>query len=602
MSPTPSIDISVHGDQSIATSNLPPVKVSVIENDRIRNASSFLEIFYERAKLHPQKTYLRQAYGEHWHEFSWGEVYRMAARTVTALRSMGLQPGDHIGLLSKNCFAWIVADIAIMMGGYVSVPFYPTLSAKDLDEVVQLSDIKALFVGKLENWEEQRHGVNSSITTIAFPHFEGNSPLDGCNYKWDDILDFAPCTDPHQPLADEIFTVIYTSGTTGTPKGVMLDYACANQVMKHERAKPAYGVYQGVSERVLSYLPLNHIAERVVSEVSPIVAGSEVSFSESLDRFAANLQSVQPTQFFAVPRIWVKIQQGILSKLPEQKLQKLLKIPLVGRFIKHKVKKGLGLSSVLSAVSGAAPLSAALLRWYGQLDINIQEVYGATELCGGVTYNTLDDITPGSVGRPLHGVEILIDEETDEVLIKAPWVMKGYYKSPQKTAEVLSPEGWYRTGDTGRLDNEGRLIITGRVKDTFKTAKGKFVLPVPIEHKMGANTNIGQVMVTGFGLTQPIALINLSESAADVSEEDITSNLAQTLKEVNASLDGHEKISHMIVFPEPWAEDCGFFTPTLKLKRHVVDQTYSTHYEGWCSNKEPIVWADEMYVLSSKAS
>lgn len=576
-----------------------PVKSSIIENEAIRAADSFIEIFYERAKLHPNKTYLRQALGDKWHDITWLQAYEMSARLVSAMREMGLKPGDHIGLISKNCFAWIISDLAIMMGGYVSVPFYPTLSQDDLEEVIKLSDIKALFVGKLDHWEQQKDAISDELITIAFPQFEGNSPINSCDYLWEDLMSSPICKDPYKPSADEVFTIIYTSGTTGTPKGVMIDYACVNEVMKHEREKPAYGVFQGVSERVLSYLPLNHIAERVVSEVSPIVAGSEVSFSESLDRFADNLRSVQPTQFFAVPRIWVKIQQGILSKLPEKKLNLALKLPILNRALKYKIKKGLGLNEVRSAISGAAPLASSLIDWYAKLGINIQEVYGATELCGGVTFNTLDDITPGSVGRPLHGVEINIDKENDEVLIKAPWVMKGYYKSPEKTSEVLTQDGWYRTGDTGRLDSEGRLTITGRVKDTFKTAKGKFIVPVPIEHKIGANLFVGQVMVTGFGLTQPIALINLSESAQHAEQSDVEASIKETLDSVNASLPSYTRMSHAIIFPEPWAEDCGFFTPTLKIKRHIVDQAYRDHYETWCNQADDILWADALFLVSS---
>lgn len=574
-------------------------KVSITENAAIRDAKSFLEIFYERTKLHPEKTFLRQAQKDQWHELSWAQTLDQAARLVRCLREQGLQSGDHIGLISKNCFAWIVADIAIMMGGYVSVPFYPTLSKEDLEEVIELSDLKALFVGKLETWEIQQYAVPSGVTTIALPQFEGNSSLQSCDIQWLEALQREPATQLYVPSENDVFTIIFTSGTTGTPKGVMIDYACANEVMKHEREHPAYGIYQGVSERVLSYLPLNHIAERVISEISPIVSGSEVSFSESLERFSANLQSVQPTQFFAVPRIWVKIQQGILNQLPEQKLNTFLKVPLLSTFIKRKVKKGLGLSEVRSAISGAAPLSASLLNWYANLGINIQEVYGATELCGGVTYNTLDDICPGSVGRPLNGVKLKIEEGTDEILVKAPWVMKGYYKAPEKTAEVITEDGWYRTGDTGKLDAEGRLIVTGRTKDTFKTSKGKFILPVPLESELSANLYIEQVMVTGFGLDQPIALINLNASALQDGHKAVQKSLRATLDKLNKTLPPYTRVSHAIVFPEPWKEDCGFFTPTLKLKRHVVDQTYRDHYETWTKQEDPLVWADEIFLVSS---
>lgn len=563
----------------------------VIETPAMQNAQSFLEVFYEREKEHPNKIWLRQPEGKKWHEYSWRNIGEQARKLVTVLREQGLKEGDHVGLLSKNCYQWFVADLAILMGGFVSVPFYPTLPAEDLQEVIELSNIKALFVGKLEQWDNQKMGVPESVTCIAFSHYPGNSIID-CELQWDRLmLNTEPAEDVYVPKKDDLFTIIYTSGTTGTPKGVMLSYECTNQVMQHERADPAYGIFQGVSERVISYLPLNHIAERVISEISSIYSGGEVYFSESLDMFAKNLQSVQPTQFFAVPRIWTKIQQGILGKLSQAKLNVLLKVPVIKGALRNKVREGLGLNSVRSAISGAAPISASVLNWFNKLDIPIQEVYGATELCGGVSYNSLESIRPGTVGRPLPGTDIKIDAENDEVLVKAPWVMLGYYNDPDKTAEVLD-RGYYRTGDTGRLDGEGNLVITGRIKDTFKTSKGKFILPVPIEQKLGRNFLIEQVMVTGFGLTNPIALISLSENASDHSDQEIEDSLAKTLAEVNQELEGYSRVDRLVIFRKSWTEDCGFFTPTLKIKRHIVDAEYKDHYEDWAKQKTPVIWTD----------
>ena len=566
-------------------------KTTILETASMKQAQSFLEVFYEREKEHPNKVWLRQPEGKHWHEYSWRSVGEQARKLVTVLRERGLKKGDDVGILSKNCYQWFIADLAILMGGFVSVPFYPTLPADDLKEVIELSHIKALFVGKLEQWEQQKSGVPENISCIAFSHYPGNSKID-CELQWDSIMrDYEPAQDLHTPNKNELFTIIYTSGTTGTPKGVMLTYECANQVMKYERETPCYGIYQGVSERVVSYLPLNHIAERVISEISSIVSGGDVYFSESLDMFAKNLKSVQPTQFFAVPRIWTKIQQGILAKLPQRKLRLLLKVPVINTVIKNKIREGLGLLDVRSAISGAAPISASTLRWFAKLDIHIQEVYGATELCGGVAYNPIDDITPGTVGMPLPGTDIKIDPETNEVLVKAPWVMLGYYNEPQKTAEVLV-DGFYKTGDTGKLDEQGHLIITGRIKDTFKTSKGKFILPVPIEQKLARNLLIEQVMVTGFGLDQPIALVNLSENTDALSDKEVEQQLIETFNEVNAELESYSRLAKLVIFRQAWAEDCGFFTPTLKLKRHIVDHAYSTHYENWASTGDIVHWVE----------
>lgn len=566
-------------------------KITIHETPQMEKAKSFLEIFYLREELHPDKVFLRQPKDSEWTEFTWKEVGIQARKLLTVLRDLGLKEGDHIGIISKNCAQWIIADLAILMGGFVSVPFYPTLSKDELQHVIGLSDIKVLFVGKVESWDIQKDAVPEELPCIAFPHYEGNSNVD-CKLQWQKILDdYAPVQSVYMPKRNDVFTIIYTSGTTGTPKGVMLSYDCANQVIQHERLQPSYGIYQGVSERILSYLPLNHIAERVVTEVSSIVAGSEVSFSESIGKFALNLQSVQPTQFFAVPRIWVKIQQGILAKLPQQKLDLLLKVPFVNSFIKNKIKHGIGLGEVRSAISGAAPVSGELLDWFKKLDIHIQEVYGATELCGGVTFNSRDQIETGTVGKPLYGTDIKIDPETDEILVHAPWLMLGYYKSEDKTAEVMDGK-YYRSGDTGHFDEKGNLVITGRIKDTFKTAKGKFVVPVPLEHHFSNNPYIEQVMVTGIGLVQPIALISLNNQRA-ASESDIEEVLLETLEHVNSLSDKHETIKQLVVFKQAWTEDCGFFTPTMKIKRHIVDATYKESYFKWEAMKQTIIWVDK---------
>jgi len=564
--------------------------ITIAETPAIKKAKSFLEIFYHREKLHPDKIFLRQPSGSTWTEYSWAQVGEQARKMLTVLNDLGLEKGDHIGILSKNCAHWIVADLAILMGGFISVPFYPTLPHDELKQVIEMSDIKALFVGKLETWEQQQEAIPEEIHCIAFPHHEGNSKVT-CSLQWDKIMkDYAPAIDVHHPKKDELFTIIFTSGTTGTPKGVMLTYNCANQVTLTERKHPVYGIYQGVSERVISYLPLNHIAERVVSEICSIVAGSEVSFSESLTQFSTNLQSVKPTLFFAVPRIWVKIQQGILAKIPQKKLNILLSLPVASSLLKAKIRKGLGLSEVKAAISGAAPVSSELLTWFNKIGINIQEVYGATELCGGVTFNAGLNKTndaSGTVGQAIAGSQIKIDKETDEILIKSSWTMTGYYKSPKKTAEVFEGK-YYKTGDTGKLDAHGNLIITGRIKDTFKTAKGKFVLPVPIEHKFSINPLIEQVVVTGIGLVQPIALINLSENA-DIGNKEHMRSIECTLEDINKTSSNHEKISTLVVFKESWADDSGFFTPTLKLKRHIIDETFKHNYETWQESKELII-------------
>jgi long-subunit acyl-CoA synthetase (AMP-forming) len=563
-------------------------KVTITENPAIENAKSILEIFYQREKMHPDKVYLRQPSGDDWHEFTWSDVGQQARKVVSALRDIGLEKGDHVGIISKNCAHWIIADLAILMGGFVSVPFYSTLSSAELKHVIGLSDIKTLFVGKLDDWESQRKEVPDSVTCIALPHHEGNSLIDS-KLQWATILKhYAPAKKLYKPNRKDIFTIMYTSGTTGTPKGVIISYECINQLMGHERQQPAFGIYQGVSERVISYLPLNHIAERIVSEVNSIVAGSEISFIESLDTFSDNLQSVQPTQFFAVPRVWLKVQQSILSKIPQKKLNILLKLPLIKSVVKYRILAGLGMAELKSAISGAAPISADLLEWYAKLDIDIQEVYGSTELCGGVSFNTIGDINAGTVGKPVFGAKIKIDIDSDEILVKTPWSMIGYYKSPQKTTEVFENE-YYKTGDTGRFDSQGHLIITGRIVDDFKTSQGCYVRPLPIEQLFHANPNIELVMITGPGLKQPIALICLNSNPFQ-NNQTVSESLLDTLHQVNSNLSNEKKVSHLVIFEDKWQDNSQFLTPTLNIKRYIVDAEYKKHYKKWQKSPDTIVW------------
>lgn len=552
------------------------------------NFETFLHYFYHWEQVNPDKVYLRQPFGDRWVEYTYAEVGRMARQVAAALREK-YEPGTMIGMVSKNCVEWLIADLGMLMGGFVSVPFYPTLTADQLREVLSLSGAQALFVGKLDDWDKMKGGVPDHVEQIAFPHYEGNAVVENAR-PWADIIDSVePLAEPHQPTRDELFTVIYTSGTTGTPKGVMLTYDCVRLVIEAEREADVYRTFTGAGERYFSYLPLNHVAERVGTEISGIVSGGTVSFSESLDRFAQNLQDVQPTLFIAVPRIWTRFQMAILGQMPQSRLDLLLKIPVVSGLVKARVQKALGLSEAVTILAGAAPLPAATLEWFSKLDINIQEVYGMSETCGGVTVVPKGKIKAGTVGKALPGCEVKLDPETDEVLMKVPWIMAGYYKDEAKTAEVLR-DGWIHSGDQGRFDEDGYLIITGRVKDTFKSAKGKFVIPVPIEAEFAKNHFVEQVAVVGRGVPQPLALINLSEVGQLEPMLTVQESLQETLDRVNAELPNYQRIKTVVVLPETWSVDNGLLTPTMKLKRNVLDHRFEGEYMRWYEAGEPILW------------
>ena len=421
------------------------------------------------------------------------------------------------------------------------------------------------------------------MQTVALP----DSPAKELK-QWEDISkNVEPLQENIKPTMEDIFTIIYTSGTTGMPKGAMLTHANTAMAMEVnlEFMKLNYP-----DNQFFSYLPLCHIAERCIVEAFSIQCGGTVSFVESLDTFAQNLADTQPTHFLAVPRIWIKFQHGVLAKMPQKKLDLFLKIPILSGIVKKKIRDKLGLSRGRLVVTGAAPMPASVLSWFHKLDIKIQEVYGMTENHAACTIMRDNNINIGTVGQPFPGVELRIDPDTGEIQMRSPWIMKGYFKDPQKTAEVIDGEGWLHTGDVGELDSQGFLKITGRVKDTFKTTKGEFIVPAPIEWGFATNNFIEQICVTGRTLDQPVALIVLSEIGLKAAKSEVNASLDAIRKEVNTGLPNYARIDKIIITKEGWTVDNGILTPTLKIKRNILEDRYARLLEKSAQAKEAVVW------------
>jgi long-subunit acyl-CoA synthetase (AMP-forming) len=548
-----------------------------------------LEAFYDREKKHPNLPFLHQPFGEKWETYTWGEAGVMARKVAAYLRDQDLKPGSHIGLVSKNCREWIIADLAIMMAGHVSVPFFATLTGGQIAEVLKLGDVDLLFVGKMEAWHDMRTGVPEDMPIIRFPHYEGNSEISR-GKDWNEIIaENEPISD--SPLSDResLWTIIFTSGTTGTPKGVMLTNKTNISLMDSLwKPNPLNFDYKG-GNRFFSFLPLNHVAERGVIETMCLTHGGQIFFTESIARFAANLQDARPTFFFAVPRIWTKLRLGVLSKMPAEKLDKLLKIPVVSYLVKRKIRAGLGLDKSRCNVTGAAPIPVATKDWFGRLGIPISEAYGMTE--NGATSHMINasEKKPGSVGRPQAGTEHRIDPETQEVLTRSAYTMEGYYKSPGKTAETIDKDGWLHTGDQGRIDEDNYLFLTGRVKDTFKTAKAKFIVPTEIEDKFIGNDDIEQMCLLGLGMPQPIMLVSLSEIGLARPQAELEANLQAQLKAVNEKLASYKKVATVIVVKEPFTVENDMMTPTLKIKRSKVHNRYCERMLDWIESGHPVI-------------
>jgi long-chain acyl-CoA synthetase len=530
-----------------------------------------LEMFYQWEDTHPETVYLKQPIDGVIKDFTWRETGQQARKVAASLLAMDLPKGSHIAILSKNCAEWFIADLAIMLAGHVSVPIYSTAGQKTIQYVLDHAKCPVIFVGKLDNTEQQVAAIDDGVVKLAFPY--PNIPADK---QWNELLQTSPLLEKPIPALDSVMSIIYTSGSTGNPKGVVHNYesicwAASNSLNE-------LGVNQ--NDRVLSYLPLAHITERVLVEISSFYSGTRINFIESLETFARDVRATQPTLFISVPRLWTRFQMGVLASMPQKKLDLLLRIPIVGSIVSKKIRVKLGLGEARLCASGSAPIPASTLEWFRKIGINISEGWGMTE---NSAYGTCcipfraDKI--GSIGRAYSGVDIRIAEE-GEIQVKGPCNMKEYYLEPKKTSEVMTEDGYLKTGDKGSIDSDGYIQITGRLKEIFKTSKGKYVAPVPIESKLMANSSIEQVCVTGSQLKQPIGLVVLSEEALKLPAEEIEKSLSATLDEVNSTLESHAKLDCLVVMKDEWTVDNGLLTPTLKVKRHDLEKHYDSLING----------------------
>lgn len=537
------------------------------------------------AKERPHEVYLKQIINRQFVEFTYSEVADKALRLVTALKELGAEPGDRIALISKNCAEWFICDLAMMLGDYVSVPIFPTAGADTIEYCITHSESKILIAGKLDDAAATQKVIDDlvDVKSIALPY--DSAPH--CQYQFTTlILQSEPSSDRPQHDDDKLMSLVYTSGTSGLPKGAMLTYGAfswsVQQLINHIGIQP--------NDRLFSYLPLAHITERVYIFGSSIMGGVPTAFPESLDTFIEDVKMQRPTLFISVPRLWTLFQQRIQDKLPQKRLNFLLKIPFVSGLIKKKLANGLGLDQARVLGCGSAPVSPALLAWYHSVGLNITEAWGMTE---SFAYSTLnypfraDKI--GSVGNAGPGIELKIAAD-DEIMVRGKGLFSGYYKNDIATQEAFDKEGWLHTGDIGRLDAEGYLTIQGRKKDTFKTAKGKFVSPVPIENKLFEYSRVEMMCLIGLGLPAPILLV-VPHNFPNFDRDRYERTTKRVIAKMNAELESHEQIKGVLMIKDPWSIDNGILTPTLKIKRHALEQKYHEVGQNWPKDKL-VVWEE----------
>jgi len=577
---------------------------------------------------------LRYKHSGTWHDITWEEYRWRALVAGLGLRKLGLETGDLVGILSTNRTEWLVGDLGTLAIGCSSVPIYPSSIPSQVQYILAHSGAKAVFAedaGQLHKLMEIRDECPDLKHIIVFEEDDVSSQ-DGV-ISWSRLVELGSADGDHAVNALEadvnsvdpttLSTIVYTSGTTGPPKGAMISHD--NMMAMADSLAAALGA--GDSDSSLSFLPLSHIAERLQGEIMAIRVGYTVNMGEGLDKVPINLVETEPTILVCVPRLWEKYYAKITSGIEDapdlrkklfgwatevggavahhrsqgRRLSPTLKIQydVADRLILSKVRKRLGMSRGRRFISGAAPLSADVGRFFAALGISIQEVYGQTECVGVCTFNPEGRPKFGSVGVPVENVEVKIAED-GEILVKGGNVFMGYFKQPEATAETVV-DGWLLTGDVGEFDGDGYLKITDRKKDIIVTAGGKNVSPQNIENRLKTHPGVSQVVVVGDKRKYLSALITLDEEALQElydrderklppsevlpTDDGIHKLLQGYIDEVNDDLASYETIKKFRVLPEDFSVESGEMTPSLKVKRRVIQRRYEDLIDGFYAEK-----------------
>jgi len=553
--------------------------------------------------------------GDHWTPISWNEYGSAVARFANALLSEGIQPGARVAIWAGNRPEWQIADLGTMHAGAATVAIYQTLAPSQVEYILAHSEARVLVVEQPE-FLDQIEGVRDRLPALTrVILLEGEVPeLAGWVVSWETALrrghDFGRvrpgllATRWQSVRPDDMASLIYTSGTTGTPKGAILTHRnltwTLDSTLRYVPASPG--------DRVISFLPLAHILERIVSHLRQVRTGSQVYFCPSLEQIGPLLREVRPTFFVAVPRLWEKMYARIRSEMDRatgvrrrlrdfalaagarrteaiQGHRKLsswgrLQWRLADRIVFSRVRERLGLDRSICG-STSAPISPEILRFFYALGIEILEIYGQTEATGPSSGNRPGQARLGTVGPAMPGVEIRIAED-GEVLVRGPNVFSGYFKDAASTAEAVE-DGWLLSGDVGHLDRDGYLLITDRKKDLFKTSGGKYVAPGAIENGLKGQRGISQAVVLGDGRPYVAALITLdpdsSQTRTGADDPAVKQLVAEAIAKVNQDLSHPEQIRRWTILKGDFVIG-DELTPTLKVKRKVVNEKYRAEIEA----------------------
>jgi len=578
------------------------------------------ELFYRSVDVFRKPAHLRYKRDGAWRHVSSDELRAAVEETALGLASLGINPGDRVAILSENRPEWAFADFATLALGACDVPIYPSLPAAQVRYVLADSGARAVFVSgasQAAKVAEVRGGLPGLQHVIAFESAPGALALEELRTRGRAALAAEPGAVRRRAkdvAASDLATIIYTSGTTGDPKGVMLTHG--NLVSNVLGASQAFPQVRP-EWTALSFLPLCHSFERTAGYNFMVHAGVTIAYAESVERVPDNMLEVRPHMMCSVPRLYEKMyarvaekvagdpplrqaifrwakgvgQQGFAAKVARREPGLLLraKLWLADRLVFGKIKARTG-GRLQLFISGGAPLAREIAEFFGAVGILICEGYGLTETSPVITCNRPDKVRPGSVGLPLDGVEVKIAAD-GEILSRGPHIMKGYWQKPEATREAIDPDGFFHTGDIGHIDPDGFLVITDRKKDIIVTAGGKNIAPQPIENRLKANPFFAEVVILGDRRKFPVALVvpnypvlaawaqarGLSGSREELlARPEVVAHYQELLSGMTGDLAQFEKIKKLALLPRELSQEAGELTPTLKVKRRVVEERYRT--------------------------
>lgn len=553
-----------------------------------------------------------------WKELSWNKFGEIIFKTANALKNAGIGENDKVAIYSDNSSEWMIFDLAAMVVGAVSVPIYSTNNAEQAEYIINDSEAKIILVGDQAQYDAALQILqkedNSLETIVVSKKAVWIKKEFSSFYLEDFIAKASPQFECCKKEYGDVATIIYTSGTTGTPKGVMLTHG---NFIKALDAHFEFFKFKNFEEELsLAFLPLTHVFERSWSLLC-LYGGARVYFLEDPKNISKALEEVKPTMMCAVPRFFQKVYAGVLEKAEEgsslkkkifnwarvvgwetAELRRNGKAVPFGLKIKETVADALVFSKIKERMGGrlwflpcgGASLSPEVTKFFESVGIHVTVGYGLTETTATLTLFPLTHFEHGTSGRPLPGVELRIGEY-DEIQVRGNGIMKGYYNRPEETQKVFTEDGWFKTGDAGKIDDKGNLIITDRLKDLMKTSNGKYIAPQPVENLLTNNNFIQQIVLIAEGRQFVSALIvpNFEflkdylkkNSIPFTSWEEIVKNekvndfYKEKIKELQHDLSDYEKVKRFTLMPAEFDISTGEITPTLKVKRGVVLKKYA---------------------------